>query len=45
MEATIVYWGYIGDDGNQNGNYYFILALFSYLSLVMISSQGLGVRV
>ena len=27
METTIVYWGYIGDNGKQNGNYYSILGL------------------
>ena len=27
MEATIVYLGYIGDNGKENGNYYSILEL------------------
>ena len=22
METTIVYWGYIGDNGKEQGNYY-----------------------
>ena len=22
METTVVYWGYIGDNGKENGNYY-----------------------
>ena len=27
METTIVYWGYIGNNGKENGNYYSILGL------------------
>ena len=27
MEATIVYCGYIGDNGKENGNYYSILGV------------------
>ena len=23
METAIVYWGYIGDNGKENGNYYY----------------------
>ena len=26
METTVVYWGYSRDDGEENGNYYGILA-------------------
>ena len=25
METTIVYWGYIGNNGKENGNYYSML--------------------
>ena len=28
METTIVYWGYIGNNGKENGNYYSILRLY-----------------
>ena len=28
METTIVYWGYIGNNGKENGNYYSILGLY-----------------
>ena len=28
METTVVYWGYIADNGKQNGNYYSILGLY-----------------
>ena len=28
METTIVYWGYIGNSGKENGNYYSILGLY-----------------
>ena len=27
METTMVYWGYRGDNGKENGNYYGILGL------------------
>ena len=27
METTIVYWGYIWDNGKENGNYYSMLRL------------------
>ena len=28
MEATIVYWGHIGDNGKENGSYYSILGSY-----------------
>ena len=28
MEATIVYWGYIGNNGKETGSYHSILGLF-----------------
>ena len=28
METTIVYWGYIGNNGKEHGNYYSILGLY-----------------
>ena len=28
METTIVYWGYIGKNGKENGNYYSILGSY-----------------
>ena len=28
METTIACWGYIGDKGKENGNYYSILGLY-----------------
>ena len=27
METTIVYWGYVGNNGKEHGNYYSILGL------------------
>ena len=27
METTIAYWGYIGDNGKENGSYYNVLGL------------------
>ena len=32
METTIVYWGYMGDNGKENGNYYSILGVILGLS-------------
>ena len=28
METTITYWGYMGENGKENGNYYSILGLY-----------------
>ena len=28
METTIVYWGYSGNSGKENGNYYSTLGLY-----------------
>ena len=28
METTILIWGYIGDNGKENGNYYINLGLY-----------------
>ena len=28
METTIVYWGHIGNNGKENGNYHSILGLY-----------------
>ena len=28
METTIVYWGYMGDNETENGNYYSILGVY-----------------
>ena len=28
METTIVYWGYIGDNGKEDGNNYSILGVY-----------------
>ena len=36
METTIVYWGYIGDNGKENEKY--------YLGFVVSRFQGLGFR-
>ena len=33
METTIVYWGYIGNNGKENGNYYRRFSVQGFASL------------
>ena len=35
METTIQYWGYIGDNGKENGSYYSILGLYRVISGIL----------
>ena len=36
METNIVYWGYVGDKGKENGNYYLVLTITSLIRLEAI---------
>ena len=36
METTLVYWGYIGNNGKENGKYYSILGSYWEYSVLRL---------
>ena len=42
METTIVYWGYLRDNGKENGNYYSIIGYILGLDNESHGTKGLS---